>query len=251
MKKILCGSAAVVAMVAVASPAAAQTNESHYAGVTPLGDYTITNPGGLGTFFGELGVALDLGTRYTAEASAPADSETATPTVTVEFALTGTVNKDCSFYAGNDAGARAIDFGVIGVRTGDNENVVNAFSMVGDATADIETLTAGCNFNNRVTIEKDSARGLVNTAPGAFDTDQFQSNIPYSVTANWTGVPRGTRAPGTAQELEVSTTDRRGVELQGAWRSAMDISIVAPAIPGRGIVAGDYEGTVTLTLEAI
>ncbi len=253
MKKILFGSTAVLAMAAVASPAAAQTNETHYAGVdAPLvGDYELTNPGFFGTILGEAGVIFDFGTRYTAEASAPADSETATPVVTVEFSLSGSVNPDCSFYAGNDAGARDIDFGVIGVRTGDNENVVNAFSMVGDATAEIETLTAGCNFNNRVTIEKDTARGLVNTSAGSFDTDQFQNNIPYSVTANWTGVPRGARAAGTAQELEVSTTDRRGVELQGAWRSDMQIEIVAPAIPGRGLVAGDYEGTVTLTLETI
>ena len=239
-------------------PAAAQTNERHYAGTTPIVSYEVTNPQDapfpvnlIGFIIGEGGVAAQIGTRYTAVADAPADSEEATPTVTVEFSLSGQVNKDCSFYAGNNAGARDIDFGVIGVRTGDNENVVNAFSMVGAATADIETLTAGCNFNNRVTIEKDDVRGLVNSAPGAYDTDQFQANIPYSVTANWTGVERGVRAGGTAQTLEVDTETRREVKRQGAWRSAMDISIVAPAIPGRGLVAGDYEGTVTLTLEAI
>ena len=94
-------------------------------------------------------------------------------------------------------------------------------------------------------------RGLVNSAPGAYDTDQFQANIPYEVTASWTGVERGTRAAGTNQTLEVDTNTRRGVKRQGAWRSAMDISIVAPAVSGAGIVAGDYEGTVTLTLAAI
>lgn len=260
MKKTLltASSLAAVAALGVAAPAAAQTNEIHYAGTTPTFDYTVTNPQDapfpvnlIGFLIGEGGVAAQVGTRYTAEASAPADSELARQSISVEFDLSGTVNKDCSFYAGNTDSATTIDFGVIGIRTGDNENVNNAFSMVGDATADIETLTAGCNFNNRVIIAKDDVRGLVNSAPGAYDTDQFTANIPYSVTANWTGVDRGVRAAGTAQTLEVDVSTRRGVERQGAWRSAMDISIVAPAQPGIGIVAGEYEGTVTLTLEAI
>ena len=73
-----------------------------------------------------------------ATADAPADSVAATPTVNVVFNLSGRVNKDCSFYSGNNAGARNIDFGVIGVRTGDNENVNNAFEMTGPAEADID-----------------------------------------------------------------------------------------------------------------
>src|SRR3546814_17928176 len=59
----------------------------------------------------EAGVALGLGTRYRAQADAPSDSETATPTVNVVFSLSGTVNRDCSFYAGNNSNARNIDFG--------------------------------------------------------------------------------------------------------------------------------------------
>ncbi len=84
------------------------------------------------------------------------------------FNLSGRVNKDCSFYSGNNAGARNIDFGVIGVRTGDNENVNNAFEMVGPAEADIDTLTAGCNFNNEVEITKSNVNGMVNAAAGGY-----------------------------------------------------------------------------------
>lgn len=260
MKNILCGTAAAIALVAMAAPAAAQTSERHYAG-TALGGYTITNPQPItipfigtinpGEIAGEIGVALQVGTRYTAEADAPADSETATPTVDVVFSLSGSVNKDCSFYSGNTASARNIDFGVIGVRTGDNENVNNAFEMVGDATAEIETLTAGCNFNNEVEIVKDDAAGLVNTTVSGYDTDQFQNNIPYSVNAAWTGVAFGAVTPGSAQSLNVSTTDLSGLVQQGAWRSDMQIDIVAPAVTSKGLVAGDYEGTTTLTLRAL
>ena len=83
---------------------------------------TDTNPSaGTAAFYDSLlpiGNALGFGTRYTASTTAPDDTENATPTVSNAFTLTGSVNKDCSFYAGNDASARNIDFGTIGVRTG-------------------------------------------------------------------------------------------------------------------------------------
>lgn len=270
MKNILCGAVAAIALVAAAAPASAQTNQRHYAGTdsatinlgflgtynTPA-PYEITNPqpGFLGINFGQLlgeaGVVLQLGTRYRAVADAPADSETATPTVNVVFTLSGSVNKDCSFYSGNNAGARNIDFGVIGIRTGNNENVNNAFEMVGPAVANIDTLTAGCNFNNEVEITKSSASGLVNTTASGYDTVQFQNNIPYSVNASWTGVALSAVTAGSAQNLNVSTTDLSGLKQQGAWRSRMDIDIVAPAVTSKGLVAGDYSGTTTLTLRAL
>ncbi|WP_339823219.1 hypothetical protein [uncultured Parasphingorhabdus sp.] len=250
MKNILCGAVAALALVAAAAPASAQTSELHYASPGPI-PYQITNPGFFGTLAGELGVALEVGTRYRASADAPSDTETATPVVDVVFTLSGSVNKDCSFYSGNDAGARNIDFGVIGVRTGNNENVNDAFEMVGPATANIDTLTAGCNFNNNVEISKNDIRGLVNTAPGGYDTNEFQANIPYSVAANWTGVALNAQVAGSPQSLTVGTAANAGTKQQGAWRSRMDIDIVAPVVTGKGLVAGDYSGTTTLTLRAL
>ena len=250
MKNILSGAVAAIALVAISAPAAAQTNERHYA--SPLfGDTTITNPGFFGTVAGELGVALQLRTRYTAQADAPGNTEQATPTVNVNFRLSGTVNKDCSFYSGNTASARAIDFGVIGIRTGNNENVNNAFEMVGPATAEIESLTAGCNFNNEVEISKDDIRGLVNSAPGGFDTNEFTATIPYSVEASWTGVALNAQTTGSAQSLSVDVNSNAAQLQQGAWRSAMNIDIVAPVVQGKGLVAGQYKGTTTLTLRAL
>lgn len=251
MKKMLCGAVAAIALVGVVSPAAAQTNQRHYAG-TVLGiPYTATNPGPLATIGLEIGLGLGVGTRYIAVADAPSDSETATPTVTTTFNLSGSVNKDCSFYAGNNSSATNIDFGVIGVRTGNNENVNSAFEMVGPAAAEINTLTAGCNFNNEVEIVKSDVNGLVNSAAGGYDTDEFQANIPYSVTASWTGVALNAVTPGTGQSLAVPTNGLSGVKQQGAWRSAMDINFVAPAITNKGLVAGNYTGSTTLTLRAL
>lgn len=248
MKKTLLGTAAVAALVAVASPAAAQTDTWHYASPGPI-PYTIS--GNSPSFGGELGVLLGVGTRYTAEADAPSNTTPATPTVTVNFALTGVVEKDCSFYSGNNASATNIDFGVIGVRTGNNENVGDAFEMVDDAEAEIETLTAGCNFNNRVTVAKNNALGLVNQTASGYDNTQFQNNIPYTVQARWRGVASQTSgAAPSNQSVSLSTSQLTNNILQGAWRSDMEIDIVAPAAP-LGLVAGNYTGTMTLTLAAL
>lgn len=274
MKKILCGTVAALAIVGMASPAAARTNVKHYAGtgdvnISVLGfnfsvpvDYEITNPqpinlGFLGSYnvgelLGQEGIDQGIGTRYTVQATGSDDSEQATPTVDVQFAMSGKVSKDCSFYSGNNytTNVRDIDLGVIGVKTGDNENVGQAFEMTGNIDVDIQTLTAGCNFNNRVTIEKDSVKGLVNTAPGSYDTDEFRANIPYTVSASWQGVPRGGPAAGSTQNLSVGDNSKSGFLLQGAWRSQMDINITAAALSDKGLVAGTYEGTTTLTLSA-
>ena len=56
---------------------------------------------------------------------------------------------------------------------------------------------------------------------------------------------------GSAQTLEVDTTELTELKQQGAWRSAMTIDIVAPAISDKGLVAGNYTGTTTLTLRAL
>ena len=263
MKNILCGTAAAIALVALATPAAAQTSERHYASPV-LGGVTTTNPSTAPNFIGPFGpfpsdkqladafyLGLQLGTRYEAAASAPADSETATRRVNVVFRLSGSVNKDCSFYSGNNDAARDIDFGVIGVRTGNNENVNRAFEMVGPATAAIETLTAGCNFNNEVSITKSDVNGLINNTASGYDSDEFQANIPYSVEANWTGVGFGVVAPGSAQTLEADTNDLAVTIQQGAWRSNMTIDIEAPAITSKGLVAGNYRGSTRLTLRAL
>lgn len=259
MKKILSGTVAVIALIA--TPAMAQTNERHYASVLG-GGVSFENPSTAPNYFlgfplpsdqdlADGAVALGLGTRYTAQASAADDTETATRRVNVVFRLSGRVNKDCSFYAGNNNDARDIDFGVIGVRTGNNENVNQAFDMAGPATAEVETLTAGCNFNNEVEIVKSSVDGLINEGAGDYDSDEFQANLPYRVTARWTGVEAGSGpSAGEDQELVVGLNEADDSVLQGAWRSDMTISFRAP-VATKALVAGRYTGTTRLTLRAL
>lgn len=266
MKNILRGAVAAIALVGIATSASAQTNQRHYAGSVPLfgATYTATNPSNVpnlqvGPFviipsdraLAEAAVTLGIGTRYTASTTAQGDTGTASPEINVAFDLKGKVNQDCSFYAGNDSSARTIDFGTIGIRTGNNENVSNAFEMVAQAKAEIETLTAGCNTNNVVEISKNDVRGLVNQNPGGFDTNQFQANIPYYVEAKWTGVGQDVQAGGTLQTLTVNENSNAGSKSQGAWRSDMKINIVAPRVNGKGLVAGDYTGETKITLRAI
>jgi spore coat protein U-like protein len=265
MKTLLRGTVAAIAFVSMTGVAQAQThqttNQRHYAvdlAVFGGGVLSDSNPdAATAALYDSLlpvGNALGFGTRYTASTTAPDNTELATPVVTNAFTLTGNVTKDCSFYAGNNASARTIDFGVIGVRTGNNENVGSAFEMAGDLNATINTLTAGCNFNNEVKIAKGNQWGdgmnLVGN-PGGFDTTQFQTNIPYTVTAKWNGVAENAIEQGGEQELEVGLAEASDTKTQGAWRSAMNIAINAPAISNRGLVAGTYTDTMTVTLSAL
>ena len=97
MKKILSGTVAAIALIA--TPAMAQTNQRHYAGTVPIvGSLELTNPSNGVAFAADLVIGLfDIGTRYRAQADAPVESETATPTYNVQFTMSGTVNRDCSF----------------------------------------------------------------------------------------------------------------------------------------------------------
>jgi hypothetical protein len=262
MKTVLRGAVAAIALVSMSGVAQAQshqtTNQRHYAANLPIiGNTELTNPSGfLGAIaqgVAEIGIANGIGTRYTATTTSPNNTEQTTPTVATAFTLTGSVQKDCSFYAGNNANARNIDFGVIGVRTGNNENVAAAFEMAGDLNATIQTLTAGCNFNNEVKIEKTNGQGGLQLVgnPGGFDVTQFQSNIPYSVQASWQGVALDAVTQGSPQSLTVASNQGSNQKSQGAWRSQMTLGINAPAVTFRGLVAGTYSDTMTVTLRAL
>jgi hypothetical protein len=262
MKSILRGTAAVVVIASMGGVAQAQTHTNgkvQYANTIIGASGNADTPLNLGEVLviaaNELAIANGIGTRLATTATSPNDTETATRSVSSTFTLTGSVNKDCSFYAGNNAAGRTIDFGVIGVKTGDNENVNAAFEMAGGLSANINTLTAGCNFNNEVVITKRdgsdySGMNLVGN-PGGFDVTQFQTNIPYEVTATWQGVALNDVTQGSPQSLTVTTGQATATKQQGAWRSAMNIAISAPAVTNRGLVAGTYQDTLTIRLSAL
>jgi hypothetical protein len=247
MKKILTGAIAAIALVGVASPAAAQTDVVQYAGLPFVGTLNGSSP----NLLAEGSLLLGIGTRYTANAGASNNVGTV-GNVDVSFTLKGAVSKDCSFYAGNNASATTLNFGTIGIQAGNNVNVSDAFEMTGPAAAVVTSATAGCNFHNNVKIEKSSASGMVNTTANlSYDSNQFQANIPYRVDAAWTGVASGAGAvAGTPQSLAVSETQLTNTIGQGAWRSGMILTFLAP-VAAKALVAGQYEGTTRLTLTAL
>ncbi len=205
---------------------------------------------GAADFVRNLLPADQRGARYEQESNTQGNTETATPTVQASFSLSGTVDKDCSFYSGGVSN-QAINLGTIGIRTGNNDNSTAMFDQTAPIAVHINTSSAGCNTQNQITITKgNGASGLLNNAVVAYDSNAFTKNIPYEVKADWTGVPLGPVAPGGAMTLTAATTDSFKAVQVGAWRSAFDININAP-VPALGLIAGTYNDTVTVELKAL
>jgi hypothetical protein len=237
MKKLL--SAAAVALLSTAGVAHADTFANATIGTTPqwvpfLG--TIQVP--TGAIYSEIG-------------GVAGNTEAASPTVTNTWLIKGTVTKDCSYYGGNTT-SHTLDFGTIGVNTQANTSVNNAFDMVSPAGAVVTSTTAGCNFNNTVTLTKaNGAQGLLNSAAGGYDSNEFQANIPYSASAAFQGTTSQSAATaGSLQTVTAATSDGSKVWNGGAWRSAMVLTVAAPT-PGKALVAGNYQDTLTVELKAL
>ena len=56
---------------------------------------------------------------------------------------------------------------------------------------------------------------------------------------------------GTAQAITASTAQVSNTGTFGAWRSAWELDIDAPAVTDKGLVGGTYEGVVTVLVEII
>jgi len=197
--------------------------------------------------------AAGVGSAYTETTSSPDDIGSADASANANkqtFTLTGEVNKDCSFYAGGSS-SHAIALNTIGIRTQNTDNVSQAFNQAADITASFNSATAGCNTNNTVAISTTHGGKLVNSQPGDYDGAQFTAEIPYGLDATWQGV--GTAGAGqnpTQQEIKWDAGQPVAApKTGGAWRSAFNMAIVAPAQP-KGLVAGTYEDTITVTLAA-
>lgn len=174
---------------------------------------------------------------------------TAETTITETFTLSGTVTPDCSFFVGNVD--QSIDFGVIGIEARDNVGPASAFDMTAPATASIQTNVAGCNTRNRVTVEKGRATGMRSDSNAGFDQTQFTNDLDYTVDATWSGSnPNGGAQAPTSETLSVGLNDRRNSTRQGAWKSVFNLDINVP-VPTLSLLAGDYEDTLTVTLDVI
>lgn len=171
--------------------------------------------------------------------------------ISAVFTLKGQVTKTCSMQAvdGETNGLTGtIKLGTIGIRGGDELDVGDLFTMTGPAHVTIKSAAAGCNYKSTVKVDKDSALGLVNISPGGYDNSQFQANIPYSATASFTATGPTTVGAGTAQSVTVTTTGTTNSGNYGAWRSPLQLDVDMPVVTGKGLVGGEYQGVVTLTI---
>lgn len=176
--------------------------------------------------------------------------------ISARFTLKGQVTKTCSMQAVDAADednhgtglAGTINMGTIGIRGGDELAVGQLFTMTGPAHVTIKSAAAGCNYKSTVRVDKDNALGLVNTSPGGYDSNQFQANIPYSATASFTATTASSVTGGTAQTVTVSDTATTNSGNFGAWRSPLQLDVDMPVVTGKGLVGGEYQGVVTLTI---
>lgn len=245
MKKILIGAATAVALIASSAASAQSLNTSTTAtgnilsGQVPGGTPVLLGLGTVGATYTQIGLN-GLWNSNTGDVE---------QTTTNTWAITGNVVKDCSYYGGGTT-AHTLPLGQLGVFTNNSAANSNAFEMTNDVTVNVNSNNAGCNFNNTVTIAKGNALGLRNTAAGGYDSNQFQANIPYSVTSSFTGTTsQSAGVAGSAQSVNVSSSQLSNSGTFGAWRSSFDMVISAPA-PTKALVAGSYSDTLTVTLAA-
>ena len=180
------------------------------------------------------------------------DFEDAGNSITASFTLKGSVTKTCAIQGVDKETpglSGTINVGTIGIRAGDELAVGDQFTMTGPIQVTIKSAAAGCNYNSTVKVTKDSALGMVNATPGSYDSNQFQANIPYAATASFTGVAAGAGAvAGTAQSVTVNSAGTTASGNFGAWRSPLQLDVTAPTVTGKGLVGGEYQGVVTLTI---
>jgi hypothetical protein len=257
MKTIFKTAIAAVALIAVPGAALAQSHTSNSTtySASPTGHFTGPwwNPHYVVDQTSAQRYANGVGSAYSQSSSSPDDVGTADASANANkqtFTLTGSVNKDCSFYGGGSS-SHNIALNTIGIRTQNTDNVSQAFNQAQDITANFNTATAGCNTNNTVSITTAHDGKLLNGNAGDYDGAQFTANIPYGLSATWQGVSASGagQAPSTQTIAWTAGQPVAAPKTGGAWRSAFNMDIVAPA-QSKGLVAGTYEDTITVTLAA-
>jgi hypothetical protein len=219
--------------------------------LTGLGTFTVTNPASLGGILAIANVNNPNSALSTAVVAGLSVGNTGTASLTdgETFTLKGKVTPDCTYYSG--APVSAIDFGTIGINASSLTGPNLAFDMVAPAAVSIQTNMAGCNTSNSVTLTKNNINGLVNsTNAGGYDTNVFQANLPYSAQASYVAAASGVVGAGAPVSWTVAENSIGGTATHGAWKSAMDINVVIP-VPPKALLAGDYQGTLQVTLLAL
>jgi hypothetical protein len=166
-----------------------------------------------------------------------------TTNVGATFSLTGQVSADCAYYTGGTN--TDVNFGTIGINTSDN-NPNGAFEMVGgDRTLEISSNLAGCNTKNTVKFTKTD---LQNASQAGFDADQFTATIPVELSASYTAGVVGATSNADLQTVNLTQGGNVAVEnTYGAWKSPLNMTVKMKN-PGKGLLAGTYNGSVSVTI---
>lgn len=191
----------------------------------------------------------NIGSKYAQSGNAPDNTDSASSDASANkqtFTISGSVSKDCSFYGGGSS-SHNMGLNTIGIRTNNDANVSQAFAQASDINASFRTETAGCNTKNTVSIK--TAGALMNTTTTDYDSDEFTNSIPYTVDATWTGVTSGAKKGSKQEILTTAGTSKTYTLTGGAWRSAFDMQVNAPA-QSKGLVSGTYSDTIEVTLAA-
>ncbi len=161
------------------------------------------------------------------------------------FSLKGNVTPDCAYYFGS--ADTTVNFGVIGINTSDN-NPDAAFEMVGgNRTLEINSNLAGCNTRNTVTFSKTD---LSTTNGAGFDPAQFTNVIPVTLQAKYKAGAVGGTSAVSEQTVTLSNAGNQALaSSHGAWKSSLDMKLTL-SNPSKGLLAGDYTGSVGVTIVA-
>lgn len=238
-----------VAAVALSATSALASGPVYQGSVTTpgfFGPFTSNNPVLVG-IADALNPSVNSSTALITISSSGFAGNTASTSTTngATFSLKGNVTPDCAYYFGS--ANTTVDFGVIGINTSDN-NPDAAFEMVGGArTLDINSNLAGCNTRNTVTFSKTD---LSTTNGAGFDPAQFTNVIPVTLQAKYkAGVVGGTSAVSEQTVTLSGSGNQASASSHGAWKSALDMKLTL-ANPNLGLLAGDYTGSVGVTIVA-
>ena len=245
--------AGVAAVALTASAASADTINRGQTTLPVVGTQNVVG----GTFLGDIAAGLNRAnaqnggsavSSWHAFGASQGDNGTASNNDGATFTLKGTVSTDCAYYSGS-SNAQTIDFGTIGIYASDNTGPAAAFDMTAPANVTIDSNLAGCNTSNTVTLSKSDIRGLVNNSSAGYDTNVFQANLPFSVTANYTAGAVGVAGAASPTSLVLDAASNSASKQHGAWKSAMALNVNIP-VPSKSLLAGSYQGDLTVNIAA-
>lgn len=161
---------------------------------------------------------------------------------TAAFSVTGSVTATCVLGTFGSASLGTI---TVDLTPGGS----NLFKVTTPINTTGPSTNGGCNDGVTVGLTK-SALGLTTTPDGSgYDTNVFQSNIPYAVTAFWSGPARGSTGAGVTATQQVTTGASAQVATAtgGAFISPINTVISVP-VTSKAVLAGTYTDTVGVQL---